>query len=169
MEENCSWILIEIYSDSAPSDKTCREWFWRFKNGDFDVEDKERSGRSAKSIWRWRITGIGGWRPISNAKTTCRSVKLCSICYFWSFENLGKGLTRKENGSHMNWSQETLKGEKPSAKFCLLGNKERGFCTELWLAMKSGSISITPNAEKPCAIQINHRHQRQSGISTERR
>ena len=23
----------------------CREWFQKFKNGEFDIEDKERSGR----------------------------------------------------------------------------------------------------------------------------
>ena len=38
-------MLVEVYGDSASSDKICREWFWCFKNGDFDVEDKERSGR----------------------------------------------------------------------------------------------------------------------------
>ena len=38
-------MLVEVYGDSAPSDKTCREWFRRFKSGDFDVEDKERSRR----------------------------------------------------------------------------------------------------------------------------
>ena len=38
-------MLVKVYGDNAPSDKTCREWFWRFKNGDFDVEDKERSER----------------------------------------------------------------------------------------------------------------------------
>jgi len=28
---------------SALSNKTCREWFRRFKNDNFDVEDKEHS------------------------------------------------------------------------------------------------------------------------------
>ena len=39
-------MLVEVYGDSAPSNKTCREWFRRFKNGNFDVEDKESSRRS---------------------------------------------------------------------------------------------------------------------------
>ena len=38
-------MLVEVYGDSAPSDKTCREWFRRFKSGDFDMKNKERSGR----------------------------------------------------------------------------------------------------------------------------
>ncbi|KAL4089968.1 hypothetical protein QTP88_024895 [Uroleucon formosanum] len=35
----------ETYGDAARSERTCREWFQRFKNGDFDVEDKHGGGR----------------------------------------------------------------------------------------------------------------------------
>ena len=38
-------MLVEVYGDNAPSDKTCREWSRRFKSDDFDIEDKERFGR----------------------------------------------------------------------------------------------------------------------------
>jgi len=41
-------MLVEVYGESAPSDKSCREWFRKFKNGDFSVEDKERSGQPKK-------------------------------------------------------------------------------------------------------------------------
>ena len=27
------------------SERSCSEWFQKFKNGEFDIEDKERSGR----------------------------------------------------------------------------------------------------------------------------
>jgi len=36
-------MLVEVYDDTAPTDKSCREWFRRFKNG-----DKLRSGQSKK-------------------------------------------------------------------------------------------------------------------------
>jgi len=35
-------ILVETYSDHALSETTCRDWFRRFKNNNFDVEDEER-------------------------------------------------------------------------------------------------------------------------------
>ena len=38
-------MLIEVY-DTAPTDKSCREWFRRFKDGDFSVE--ARSGQPKK-------------------------------------------------------------------------------------------------------------------------
>ena len=41
-------ILVETYGDTALSDTTCRNWFRRFKNSDFKLEDKERSGAPRK-------------------------------------------------------------------------------------------------------------------------
>ena len=41
-------MLVEVYGDTAPIDKSCREWFQRFKDADFSVEDKPRSEQSKK-------------------------------------------------------------------------------------------------------------------------
>jgi len=41
-------MLVDVYGDNAPTDKSCREWFRRFKNGDFSVEDRPRSGQPKK-------------------------------------------------------------------------------------------------------------------------
>jgi len=38
-------MLSNTYSEAAISERTCREWFQRFKNGDFDVEDRHSGGR----------------------------------------------------------------------------------------------------------------------------
>ena len=35
-------MLVETYGEAALSE-TCREWFQKFENGEFDIEDKERS------------------------------------------------------------------------------------------------------------------------------
>lgn len=37
--------LRKVYGDAAPSETTCRDWFRRFKDGDFDVADRPREGR----------------------------------------------------------------------------------------------------------------------------
>ncbi|KAG5313916.1 MOS1T transposase, partial [Pseudoatta argentina] len=71
-------MLVEVYGDTAPTDKSCREWFRCFKDGDFSVEDKPRSGtqeelaeslgvtQQAVSV-RLRAMGIiqkqGNWVP----------------------------------------------------------------------------------------------------------
>ena len=41
-------MLVEVYGDIAPTDKSCREWFRHFKDGDFSVKDKPRSGQPKK-------------------------------------------------------------------------------------------------------------------------
>jgi len=38
-------LLVEAYNDAALSERSFREWFQKFKNDEFDVEDKEHSGR----------------------------------------------------------------------------------------------------------------------------
>lgn len=37
-------MIVDTYGEASISERTCREWFQRFKSGDFDVEDKERPG-----------------------------------------------------------------------------------------------------------------------------
>ena len=41
-------MLIEVYGDTAPTDKSCREQFRRFKDEDFSVEDKPHSRQPKK-------------------------------------------------------------------------------------------------------------------------
>lgn len=41
-------ILVDTYGEHALSETTCRDWFRRFKNNDFDLGDKERSGAPKK-------------------------------------------------------------------------------------------------------------------------
>ncbi|GBP86640.1 Mariner Mos1 transposase [Eumeta japonica] len=38
-------LLVEAYNEAALNERTRREWFQKLKIGDFDVEDKDRSGR----------------------------------------------------------------------------------------------------------------------------
>ena len=38
-------MLSSTYDEAALSERTCREWFQRFKSGDFDVEDRDAGGK----------------------------------------------------------------------------------------------------------------------------
>ena len=33
-------LLVEAYGDAALSERSCREWFQKFKNGEFDIEQR---------------------------------------------------------------------------------------------------------------------------------
>lgn len=41
-------LLVQTYGEHALSESKCRKWFSRFKNGHFNVEDRERSGAPNK-------------------------------------------------------------------------------------------------------------------------
>ena len=38
-------LVVETYSEAALNERSCREWFQKFKNGEFGIEDRERSKR----------------------------------------------------------------------------------------------------------------------------
>ena len=37
--------LIERYGEAAVNERSCREWFQKFKNGEFNIKEKKRSER----------------------------------------------------------------------------------------------------------------------------
>lgn len=37
-----TFLIVETYGEDSISERTFREWFQKFKNGTYDVEDKER-------------------------------------------------------------------------------------------------------------------------------
>ncbi|VVC25357.1 Hypothetical protein CINCED_3A024439 [Cinara cedri] len=37
-------MIVETYGERYISKRMCREWFHKFKNDEYDVEDKERPG-----------------------------------------------------------------------------------------------------------------------------
>jgi len=41
-------MLVEAYGDNALSETTCRNWFRRFNNDNFDLTDKKRENRPRK-------------------------------------------------------------------------------------------------------------------------
>lgn len=41
-------MIVGTYGEGCISERTCREWFQKFKNGEYDIEDKERPGPEKK-------------------------------------------------------------------------------------------------------------------------
>ena len=82
-------MLVEVYGDNAPTDKSCREWFRRFKNGDFRVEDKPRCGQSKKFEHK-------------ELETLLRSFSDCSLTILWPRIIMAKN--GKKNVKHFNYN-----------------------------------------------------------------
>ena len=67
-------LLVETYRKAALNERSCREWFQKFKNSEFDIEDKERSGRPKvyESAQRRGVGRIFGSKFVPNARRTIR-------------------------------------------------------------------------------------------------
>jgi len=42
-------LIVEIYVEHSPSITTCKDWFCRFRNSNYDTNDKDH-GRQAKKF-----------------------------------------------------------------------------------------------------------------------
>ena len=152
-------MLVEVYDGTAPTDKSCREWFRRFKDGDFSW--RQASLWIAKKIRRQRIRGITRRRSESNAKGACRIIGGNSTSRFYMIESHGNDSKTRKLDALWTENRETLKGD-----FSLVDSKtteKRFFCIGLWLKMRSGYSTITPRRKNTTLSLINccHRPQHQ--------
>jgi len=93
-------MLVEVYGDTAPIDKSCREWFRHFKDGDFSVEDKlALNSQKRERIRRERIRGITRRRSESNTKGACRIIGGNSTSHFCTIENHGNDSKTRKLGT----------------------------------------------------------------------
>ena len=135
-------MLSNTYGEAAISERTCCEWFQRFKNGDFDVEDRH-------SVEERRFSKMQNWRYYLS-KTR---VKIKKNWHEWlnkPFQNASKPwewFRSKEIGCHTNWSREMLNGVCLLVNSCLKGKDGRDFCIALWLGTKNRFITIISSAE----------------------
>ena len=148
-------ILVETYGNHVLSETTCRDWFWGFKNNDFDVKDKECFGAPKKG-WRWRIGDITSWRLMSGTSWTCRIIRSWSCNTFEMFE-----CTRNE------WKVEELKAR--AVKWCLVTceqllqqQNKKGFCIISWPEMKSGWTTLNLNIEDRRVSLFMHQYRQQN-------
>ena len=115
-------MLSNIYSEAAISERMCREWFQRFKNGDFDVEDRHSGGKEKMQNWRHYLS-----------KTRVKIKKNWHDHWLNISKRLkAMGMIQKQG----NWVPYELKPRDVEAGVCLLvnclkGKDGRDFCIAL--------------------------------------
>ena len=82
-------MLIERYGKDAVSKRSCLEWFQKFKNGKFDIEDKERSGKPK----------VIGSRFVLDARRTYTYIRSDPTSNFISFKIIGNYSKTRKLGS----------------------------------------------------------------------
>jgi len=136
-------LRVEAYGDAALSE-SCREWFQKFKNGEFDVEDKERSGKP-----KVRRRGIGSIIGEFEYEDSCQTQKELALTLgvtqqTISYRLKSLGMIQKQG----NWVRYELKPRNVERRFftcemLLARHKRKSFLHHIITVMKNGSITIT--------------------------
>ncbi|EGI67318.1 Mariner Mos1 transposase [Acromyrmex echinatior] len=93
-------LLAEIYGESVPSETVCRDWFRRFKSGDCNVHDKQRTGQP-KKFEDEQLQALLEENPAQTLKECLNNSKSINKL-FYDVYKLWERFRKKENGSHMN-------------------------------------------------------------------
>ena len=165
-------MLVDVYGDNAPTDKSCREWFRRFKNGDFSVEDRPRSGQPKKFEDK-QLEALLDEDPSQTQEELAESLEVTQQAVSVRLKSMG--MIQKQG----SWVPYELKPRDIERRFftCeqLIQRQQRKgfFYIELLLGMKNGYSMITPRRKNTtlCPINCCHgpQHQHQSRIFMVRR
>ncbi|GBP41296.1 Mariner Mos1 transposase [Eumeta japonica] len=148
-------LLIEAYKEAALSKKTCGEWFQKFKNGDFDVKNKERSGRP-------KISKDAELEEDSSQtqKELALTLEITQQAISHRLKSLGK------IHKHGDWVPYELKPRDVERQLCmnkvlLTRHKKEVFYIESSLVMKSGYIVIIQKEENHGDYLATRQHPQQ--------
>jgi len=122
-------MLVEAYGNNTLSETTCRDWFRRINDDNFDLSDKKRENRPRKVEDCQLQAFLDEDDPI--AKNACRAIGCFSsshfhaaTCHVGKVQKIGKWVLHELNDSRWN-------DAKTHAKFCLPDKKESRSCIGL--------------------------------------
>jgi len=89
-------LLVEAYDEAALSKTMCRDCFRRFKNSDFDVENKQRAGK-IKLVKDTDVEALLNEEECQ--RRDCRIIGSCTINHFHVFKTIGNDLKVRKLGT----------------------------------------------------------------------
>ncbi|GFU26709.1 mariner Mos1 transposase [Trichonephila clavipes] len=145
-------MLSNTYGEAAISERTCREWFQRFKNGDFEVEDQHGGGRE-KVFEDAELEALLDQDLCPTQQELSGSLGVTQQATSKRLEVMG--MIQKLG----NWVPYELKPRDVErlcllVNSCLQGKDRRDFCIALRLRTKNGFATIIPSAENHGDIPI---------------
>ncbi|GFX87967.1 mariner Mos1 transposase [Trichonephila clavipes] len=140
-------MLSNTYGEATISERTCREWFQHFKNGDFEVEDQHGGGRE-------KVFEDAELEALLD-QDSCQTQQELSGSLGVTQQAISKrlkvmGMIQKQG----NWVPYELNDVCLLVNSCLQGKDGRDFCIALRLGTKNGFVTIIPSTEnhisRPC-------------------
>jgi len=121
-------MLSNTYGEAATSERTCRECFQRFKNGDFNVEDWYSGGRE-KIIEDAELEALFKQDFVSKSRRIGTIIGSDSTSYFKTSQSHENDSEARKLGAVR--SREMLNGICLFVNSCLKGKDGRNFCIVL--------------------------------------
>ena len=159
-------MLVEAYGDNALSE-TCRDWFRRFNDDNFDLSDKKRENRP-KKVEDYQLQALLDEDNIQSQKMLAEQLGISQvvISMWWGTTCHGEG--SKDRVSH-KLNDRQMERRQNTCQILLADKKESRSCIGLWQAMKSESIFRILNAKNLGLIPPNHQHLPQYQIALDGR
>ena len=138
-------IMTKQYSKATLSERTCCEWFQRFKCGDFDVEEWHGDGN--ENIFEDSESEALIAEVSCQAKEEfAESLKVTQKAISERLKAMGL-IQKQGNWVPYEWSRQMLNGVPLRLNSCFKDRIERGFLIASWLTMKKESTTIIPSAQ----------------------
>ncbi|GBP20773.1 Mariner Mos1 transposase [Eumeta japonica] len=153
-------LLVEPYNEVALSERTCREWFQKFKNGDLDVEDKDRSG------------GPKNYADAELEEDSSQTQKELALTLEVSQRAVSHRLKSLGSIHKQGWVPYELKPRDVELRLymskMLARHKKKVFYVKSSLVMKSGYIMIIQKEENHGDYLATRQHPQQNRIFMEK-
>ena len=110
-------LLLEAYEEPVQIQKSRERWLKHFKNGNFDVKDKERSVQASREYYKIQ-TWVHYWMKTQlNVKTIGRTIKCDPIHHLQMSIRTGKDSEEREMDFTWIEGKKTIKAKKHRGKF----------------------------------------------------
>ena len=136
--------ICAALGDDAVADRTCRDWFKRFCEGDISLEDRPSSGRPMESdIERLKVLVEGNPRLTTRELSTMLGCNQSTIDRH--LHEMGK-VNKLGTWVPHQLTSDNIKQRISICNFCCQNPTDTGFLNRLLLEMKSGFYMSTIHA-----------------------
>jgi len=158
-------MICAAYRENALSYITCKRWYQKFHQGDFNLEDELRAGR-LQNIQTNELQALLNINSVQTEKELTKQLGVTQHTFTWDGLRWER-FRRKADGFRMNCPKK-IDGMTLHS-FCFHSFGKTIFRAKSLQTMKSGFFMITLDVENHGSTLVNLQHRRQSPISTSKR
>ncbi|CAK1552420.1 unnamed protein product [Leptosia nina] len=158
-------LLEEAYGAHAPSKTTYEELFKRFRSGDFDIEDKERTGRP-KTIEEVYLQALLDEDDTQTQDQLAEALNVTRQDISKHLHAMRKML--KEGKWVHELTERQMENRKTTSKILLLRYERKSFLYRIITGDEKWIFREFPNAENRGFLLVKHQHRRHGQTALKR-